>query len=195
MRSRSFSHVPVHAKKPSFVTSLSKARKKIRDIRHLKLHPKENKIGKKPLLRPAKLNLENSKLFYLKPPTLILEEDRNKGKKVNLKFSIPSGIVKKTSSYKSNSRSLKPSVSADDLRDLSSYDPSCTKTVVGEQPESAFTNKRENTCNNSCSIQARMESSVSVDCDDTSTEELAGYFDLFVHIPKKMSRMAEMMYI
>lgn len=41
----------------------------------------------------------------------------------------------------------------------------------------------------SCSIQARMTP------DDTNIDELASYFDLFVHIPKKMSHMAEMMYI
>ncbi|RZF39389.1 hypothetical protein LSTR_LSTR000910 [Laodelphax striatellus] len=43
----------------------------------------------------------------------------------------------------------------------------------------------------SCSVQARQ----SMNCDDTNIDELASYFDLFVHIPKKMSHMAEMMYI
>ena len=38
----------------------------------------------------------------------------------------------------------------------------------------------------SCSQEARL--------DDTSVDDLAGYFDDFVHIPKKMSSMAEMMY-
>lgn len=42
----------------------------------------------------------------------------------------------------------------------------------------------------SCSIQARLNTP-----DDTNIDELASYFDLFVHIPKKMSHMAEMMYI
>lgn len=41
-----------------------------------------------------------------------------------------------------------------------------------------------------CAVQARNPPP-----DDTSIEELASYFDLFVHIPKKMSVMAEMMYI
>lgn len=41
-----------------------------------------------------------------------------------------------------------------------------------------------------CAVQARNPSP-----DDTNIEELASYFDLFVHIPKKMSVMAEMMYI
>lgn len=42
----------------------------------------------------------------------------------------------------------------------------------------------------SCSQQARMNEP----CDIT-IDELASYFETFVHIPKKMSSMAEMMYI
>lgn len=44
----------------------------------------------------------------------------------------------------------------------------------------------------SCSHQARMN--VNPPCDVT-IDELASYFETFVHIPKKMSSMAEMMYI
>lgn len=44
----------------------------------------------------------------------------------------------------------------------------------------------------SCSHQARM--SAPTPCDVT-IDELASYFETFVHIPKKMSSMAEMMYI
>ncbi|KAG8229236.1 hypothetical protein J437_LFUL007922 [Ladona fulva] len=44
----------------------------------------------------------------------------------------------------------------------------------------------------SCSQQARM--SPSAPLSDITINELAGYFDTFVHIPKKMSQMAEMMY-
>lgn len=43
-----------------------------------------------------------------------------------------------------------------------------------------------------CSQQARMN--VTPPCDVT-IDELASYFETFVHIPKKMSTMAEMMYI
>ncbi|CAD5117178.1 DgyrCDS5978 [Dimorphilus gyrociliatus] len=39
----------------------------------------------------------------------------------------------------------------------------------------------------SCSAQARKE-------DELTVEDLAGYFDDYVYIPKKMSDMAEMMY-
>lgn len=38
----------------------------------------------------------------------------------------------------------------------------------------------------SCSQQARM--------DDVTMDELAGYFENYVYIPRKMSTMAEMMY-
>ncbi|KAK7792646.1 hypothetical protein R5R35_005105 [Gryllus longicercus] len=55
------------------------------------------------------------------------------------------------------------------------------------------------TCKNSsrqtCSQQARMTATTSNSCDDVTIDELASYFDIFVHIPKKMSHMAEMMYI
>lgn len=49
----------------------------------------------------------------------------------------------------------------------------------------------------SCSQQARMvgTSHVNSGNDDVTIDELASYFDLFVHIPRKMSHMAENMYI
>lgn len=47
----------------------------------------------------------------------------------------------------------------------------------------------------SCSQEASNTSSNSRNCDDVTIVELASYFDTMVHIPKKMSSMAEMMYI
>lgn len=44
---------------------------------------------------------------------------------------------------------------------------------------------------NTCSVQARISPPLS---SDITIGELAGYFEEFVHIPKKMSHMAEMMY-
>ncbi|XP_038057696.1 uncharacterized protein LOC119729202 [Patiria miniata] len=44
----------------------------------------------------------------------------------------------------------------------------------------------------SCSQQARFTPDISF--DDTTADDLAGYFENLVHIPKKMSDMAEMMY-
>ncbi|XP_074029644.1 uncharacterized protein [Leptinotarsa decemlineata] len=49
-----------------------------------------------------------------------------------------------------------------------------------------------NSGTSSCSHQARMN--IHSPCDVT-IDELASYFETFVHIPKKMSSMAEMMYI
>lgn len=48
------------------------------------------------------------------------------------------------------------------------------------------------TSSSSCSQQARINASTTT-CDVT-IDELASYFETFVHIPKKMSTMAEMMY-
>lgn len=53
-------------------------------------------------------------------------------------------------------------------------------------------NENVNSNIGSCSHQARMNTSTP--CDVT-IDELASYFETFVHIPKKMSTMAEMMYI
>lgn len=54
-------------------------------------------------------------------------------------------------------------------------------TVSPNQPSSS----------NTCSVQAR----ISPPSCDVTIDELASYFEEFVHIPKKMSHMAEMMYI
>ncbi|XP_017853805.1 uncharacterized protein LOC108607477 [Drosophila busckii] len=47
----------------------------------------------------------------------------------------------------------------------------------------------------SCSQEASSIASNPRNCDDVTIVELASYFDTMVHIPKKMSSMAEMMYI
>lgn len=48
----------------------------------------------------------------------------------------------------------------------------------------------------SCSQEASNKSTTNPrNCDDVTIGELASYFDTMVHIPKKMSSMAEMMYI
>lgn len=54
-----------------------------------------------------------------------------------------------------------------------------------------ISNNQSVSSSSSCSQQARMPSN---NCDVTM-DELASYFETFVHIPKKMSSMAEMMYI
>lgn len=79
-----------------------------------------------------------------------------------------------------------------------SMDNSITGTLLQQQqryisssssPEHALNHAR---CSTSCSQQAGNSAAA---CDDVTIDELASYFDTFVHIPKKMSSMAEMMYI
>jgi len=51
--------------------------------------------------------------------------------------------------------------------------------------------------NLSCSAQANcsvLPSTAGMPTDDVTVEELAGYLDELLHLPKKMSQMAEMMY-
>lgn len=73
--------------------------------------------------------------------------------------------------------------------------PCFRKARIFQAPVSS--SSRSESANNvnistTCSHQARM--SVAPPCDIT-IDELASYFETFVHIPKKMSSMAEMMYI
>lgn len=60
-----------------------------------------------------------------------------------------------------------------------------TTKSLNQQPDSSIARS------SSCSQQARI---VNVGCDIT-IDELAGYFETFVHIPKKMSSMAAEMYM
>lgn len=56
-------------------------------------------------------------------------------------------------------------------------------------------NNNNNNNNNNHNNNINNGSGGNAATDDTNIDELASYFDLFVHIPKKMSVMAEMMYI
>lgn len=156
------------------------------------------------VLRPAKLNVKSSKLFLLKPATLIVPEGETKTPKRS-KFAVsqlPKPVVLHSTERVfdgdklSSHASFKSLATAEDMEISKAFDALSFKKLRPSKnapSELAVSNKRENT--SSCSVQARMESSVPVDCDEISIEELASYFDLFVHIPKKMSSMAEMMYI
>lgn len=65
------------------------------------------------------------------------------------------------------------------------------RNISSSSPEHATNQAR---CNTTCSQQAGNSAAVAA-CDDVTIDELASYFDTLVHIPKKMSSMAEMMYI
>lgn len=167
------------------------------------------------IVRPAKLNLPitDKKNFksILKPPTLHLSSDKNKICKTDTSkstVSAPSSTAfvdlkgKVFTNGKNDSQnSFKALLPNSDTDILKAFDTLSFKELRPQvksrcsADESSSSNKRENNSSNSCSVQARMRPSLYTDCDDTSIEELASYFDLFVHIPKKMSSMAEMMYI
>ncbi|CAG9771049.1 unnamed protein product [Ceutorhynchus assimilis] len=66
------------------------------------------------------------------------------------------------------------------------------QTARSAAPPKLHTPKTEQTSLASCSHQARVNANPP--CDVT-IDELASYFETSVHIPKKMSSMAEMMYI
>lgn len=63
---------------------------------------------------------------------------------------------------------------------------SCKETVSPSSPVPSKSNDV------TCAQQARLSSAIT---DDTTIDDLTGYLDDMLHIPKKMSRMAEMMYI
>ncbi|KAK0162968.1 hypothetical protein PV327_006692 [Microctonus hyperodae] len=65
-------------------------------------------------------------------------------------------------------------------------------SAVGPNEGQNLSTAGQSTNTNTCSIQARISPPSS--CDVT-IDELASYFEEYVHIPKKMSHMAEMMYI
>lgn len=62
-----------------------------------------------------------------------------------------------------------------------------------QQQSPSSSSPTASTSSASCSTQARLNGS-SMPCDIT-IDEMASYFETLVHIPKKMSSMAEMMYI
>lgn len=65
----------------------------------------------------------------------------------------------------------------------------------GSLSQPPLTMQRSGSSHTSCSQQAAGNTAATAASDDVTIDELACYFDTFVHIPKKMSTMAEMMYI
>lgn len=104
--------------------------------------------------------------------------------------NISSISLQEPSSFSPDSSfSLNSTFSAAPTSPASTFDPTLSGQSAGTPclPSSDKTTPAA-APNTSCSIQARA-------CyDDTSMSELASYFDVYCHIPKKMSHMAEMMY-
>lgn len=88
-----------------------------------------------------------------------------------------------------------PSTSSSDLHKSYSFRyPQSERKLLSryQEPPLCTPNDRINQQNVSCSQQAMWNPSTN---GDVTTDELACYFETIVHIPKKMSTMAEMMYI
>ncbi|XP_076752917.1 uncharacterized protein LOC143424626 isoform X2 [Xylocopa sonorina] len=101
-----------------------------------------------------------------------------------------------------DSRQAKDDTSIQDNYQASSFQRARSNTMPslkrGPGPGGGNTGQSETTgstgqpsSSNTCSVQAR----ISPPSCDVTIDELASYFEEFVHIPKKMSHMAEMMYI
>ena len=149
-------------------------------------------------IRSCNLITKRRKKPLLKPATLILkcsEKDVSRTSSRRVSFSSDQAF---SSDKLKNQRTFKSLITNDTTETSETYDASCFKNLRHTKdpplPNVLAVNKRENT--SSCSVQTRTDPSVPDYCDDdTSVGELASYFELFVHIPKKMSSMAEMMYV
>lgn len=87
------------------------------------------------------------------------------------------------------------------------------RSLFSNKERNSFTNNGNQACSPERNVGSNTRSNASTSCsqqagssaagiansngtsDDVTIDELACYFDTFVHIPKKMSTMAEMMYI
>lgn len=79
--------------------------------------------------------------------------------------------------------------------DFNSVLDGCERLSLGSEQTTSREGNNNNSNNQaSCSQEAIAGMGLSPPCDVTM-DELASYFETFVHIPKKMSSMAEMMYI
>ncbi|XP_066600951.1 oxidative stress-responsive serine-rich protein 1 [Prorops nasuta] len=98
-------------------------------------------------------------------------------------------------------RQIKDDISIQDNYQASSFQRARSNTMPslkrgpgpgggGSQSETSTLSGQPST-SNTCSAQAR----ISPPSCDVTIDELASYFEEYVHIPKKMSHMAEMMYI
>lgn len=107
----------------------------------------------------------------------------------------PNDELHKTKNFQIFQKSVDASTSAD-YHDAESEQETNISNLAILSNSNGINNTMNNSLSNSnststCSQQARMNSG---NCDVT-IDELASYFETFVHIPKKMSSMAEMMYI
>ncbi|XP_050401190.1 uncharacterized protein LOC126818056 [Patella vulgata] len=179
--------------KLNYAVAVGSQRKLIHDAR-LKLHHAQK--DHRQIIRAAKLQLNEAKK---------IKANREHSKKVRdksmLKSSYPRTIFGSSSKMVAKNFSNVDSVNKlacdselPDKHEFKGYRAGtsgfCFTSKDGantsNKPGSSSTDTSPNKVEKSCSQEASI--------DDLSVDELAGYFDDFVHIPKKMSVMAEMMY-
>lgn len=140
-------------------------------------------------LNQISLSNRNSKNFTtIQTPKIQNNKLRNNRRPIlnTATLSLPSPELA-TASDAHNMPLLQPSLLASSINSTSLQQ----RNNSNLSPEHASNHAR---CSTSCSQQAG-NSAAAAACDDVTIDELASYFDTFVHIPKKMSSMAEMMYI
>lgn len=95
---------------------------------------------------------------------------------------------------KRDSDTSKPSAVLKDKSSKTSLRGSHSKVKRSRNSSGLSDSSRKGSRNSYSDCGKEIRDSAGTKLEDTSVEELAGYFEDFVHIPKKMSSMAEMMY-
>lgn len=159
----------------------------------------------------------NTKSKFLREPITIYNDTcthvpskrvvcKSKGKELGANFANPkvSNALKTSKLFGENlsTQDFKSIISGCEQLSLSSANgdlPPCFTSQNFRESRVVGAHTRSERCANgmsssSCSQQAMVRICLNPPCDVT-IDELASYFETFVHIPKKMSSMAEMMYI
>lgn len=124
------------------------------------------------------------------PATFIGPSRRNRRARQLKRYNSTSSLESDSSSSGIGSSNV-PTTAANSPRTHSSQQQQYQQSSQQQSPSSS--SPTASTSSASCSTQARLNGS-SMPCDIT-IDEMASYFETLVHIPKKMSSMAEMMYI
>lgn len=124
------------------------------------------------------------------PASFVGPSRRNRRARQLKRYNSTSSLESDSSSSGIGSSNV-PTTSGNSPRTHSSQQQQQSSQQQQQSPSSS--SPTASTSSASCSTQARLNGS-SMPCDIT-IDEMASYFETLVHIPKKMSSMAEMMYI
>lgn len=127
----------------------------------------------------ARLNQSNAKQRTSKNFTT-MQSTVGQNKRNNTRKKIATGTNQLTPTQSAMGNSISSNTTS----------PTSQQRIDNQSRSSTTTCSQQASCSTASSAAA-----ASTSCDDITINELASYFDTFVHIPKKMSSMAEMMYI